>query len=292
LDLDQSCLQRWKLDNTTFPTYQYRLSAGLISRTAKEWRYANPGERERLLCYRTDFTYPCWYAKDIKANLKGHESARLNLLGGAQHAGVLAFFVGNLLVHQRLLKEPPSPSIIAVPPRSTKEAQRGAHLHRHEAPAGVRRGERWRARTAEESLVVELMRRQTYRGSGDVRSAGILGPPMRWPRNELKADWWDWKPIFSHRWEMAEHINTLELRSALGSIRWRVKVAGNIGTRALHLLDSQVVLGAITHGRSGSEQLWPVLERLNATLLGGSISLVFGYVRSEHNPADEPSRIA
>jgi len=36
LDLDQSCLQRWKLDNRQFPAYQYRLSAGLISRTAKE----------------------------------------------------------------------------------------------------------------------------------------------------------------------------------------------------------------------------------------------------------------
>ena len=98
--------------------------------------------------------------------------------------------------------------------------------------------------------------------------------------------------IFGHRWEMAEHINTLELRSALGTIRWRVKVAGNIGTRALHLLDSQVVLGAVSHGRTSSERLWPVLERLNATLLGGSISLVLGYVRSEHNPSDEPSRVA
>ena len=69
-------------------------------------------------------------------------------------------------------------------------------------------------------------------------------------------------------------------------------MAGNVGTRALHLLDSQVVLGAVTHGRTRSERLWLVLERLNATLLGGSISLVLGYVRSEHNPSDEPSRVA
>ena len=33
-----------------------------------------------------------------------------------------------------------------------------------------------------------------------------------------------------------------------------------------------------------------LLERLNATHRGGNISLVLGYVPSEHNPADEPSR--
>ena len=36
LDIDQSSLGRWKLDGRKFPAYQYRLSAGLISREARE----------------------------------------------------------------------------------------------------------------------------------------------------------------------------------------------------------------------------------------------------------------
>ena len=62
------------------------------------------------------------------------------------------------------------------------------------------------------------------------------------------------------------------------------------GVRFIHFCDSQVCIAAACKGRSASKKLQRHLMRLNALLLSTSSHPFWVYVRSELNPADEPSR--
>ena len=67
-------------------------------------------------------------------------------------------------------------------------------------------------------------------------------------------------------------------------------MADNAGTKGLHLMDSQFYLGAIAHGRSPSGALAPVLEKIGALALGGSVVQLIDYTTTNQNPADRGSR--
>ena len=55
-------------------------------------------------------------------------------------------------------------------------------------------------------------------------------------------------------------------------------------------MNSLVVLGNAAEGRSCSRLLNSILRRLNAHVLASVFYVFFGYVASNANPADEPSR--
>jgi hypothetical protein len=128
-----------------------------------------------------------------------------------------------------------------------------------------------------------------YKGS-DVRLAtGILTRPGLWPRRTIAAARWKWKISFSY--EASEpHINIGELKAVLASLRWRTRSSACIGTRCLHITDSQVALGILVKGRSSSIILRNVVHRLNALVLASSLNVAYAYVRTDLNPADKPSR--
>ena len=63
-----------------------------------------------------------------------------------------------------------------------------------------------------------------------------------------------------------------------------------MSSRFLHLVDSQVVLGAVTKGRSSSRHLGRVVDRLNALILAANARKLLAFVWSVWNPADDPSR--
>ena len=54
--------------------------------------------------------------------------------------------------------------------------------------------------------------------------------------------------------------------------------------RLAHTSDSFVVLGAVSKGR------WELVARLNSLMLAASFTGIWAYVRTDRNPADEPSR--
>ena len=87
-----------------------------------------------------------------------------------------------------------------------------------------------------------------------------------------------------------EHINALEMRSDLLAVRWKLRVAGNVGTRTIHLMDSQVSLGALAHGRSASGALAPIIEKIGALSIAGSMVQHCAYTHTNENPADAGSR--
>ena len=95
-----------------------------------------------------------------------------------------------------------------------------------------------------------------------------------------------WKP------GLDSHINLYELLALFHSIKWRLRNSSSIGSRSLHLVDSQVVASIVAKGRTSSRKLRGTLRRLNSWLLAGSLLAAFGYLHSEDNPADVPSRWA
>ena len=131
-----------------------------------------------------------------------------------------------------------------------------------------------------------------FRGS-DVRLS--LDAPMKpggWPRAETPANFWKWRTAFAMKWraEDKEHINILELRAALASLRWRTRQRRFLRRRLIHLLDSAVVICVLTKRRSANPILRFLVRRCNALELASGSHCMYAFTRSTHNPADKPSR--
>ena len=110
-------------------------------------------------------------------------------------------------------------------------------------------------------------------------------------RPSVPSRLWRWSIVTGWRWTGArEHINALELRAILTSLRWQVEHKGHLGTRLIHLTDSLVCLHCLTRGRSSSRKLRRTVSRINALILASNLQPVWAYIHTDSNPADKPSR--
>ena len=98
-----------------------------------------------------------------------------------------------------------------------------------------------------------------------------------------------WTELFAYRFRANDHINVLEL-VALVSLLRRLSNQGVRRQRILCCVDSRVVLGAATKGRSSSRKLNHVLRKLAYECLASSLTVDLLWVPSWANPADAPSR--
>ncbi len=130
------------------------------------------------------------------------------------------------------------------------------------------------------------------RGGCDVRLATQV--PYRakaWPRSSIDPHVWSWREILSTRWPTSDgHINHREVQASVVALRWRLRAAPNASKRFIHLTDSQVGASVLTKGRSSAGALRTQVRRWNALVLAGNVYPLLGYVASEDNPADRPSR--
>ena len=85
-------------------------------------------------------------------------------------------------------------------------------------------------------------------------------------------------------------IDVLELEAMFLHAKRRMRELKGVGTRFLHLTDSQVVAGVVAKGRSSSRSLNGIVRRMGALLLGSHSYCVVGWVKTKENPADLPSR--
>ncbi|CAK0893795.1 unnamed protein product, partial [Prorocentrum cordatum] len=140
----------------------------------------------------------------------------------------------------------------------------------------------WSIRGSVDEYIVEsILRRVDHRGS-DVRlDLGVLYRPCAWPRMSIDPSRWTWRSVISRRWRDREHINVLELRAALLTVRWRSRSTSFRSSRFVHLMDSQVALAVATKGRSSACILNRVLVKLTALLLALDVYPVYGYVATE-----------
>ena len=141
-------------------------------------------------------------------------------------------------------------------------------------------------------LVQHTARAATHRG-GEIRvSTGTLFAPPSMAWITFNPLLWRWKVLQSYPWreQSAPHITYLELLAVLNLLRRLGKEPGRQYTRALHLIDSQAGLGGLCKGRSSSQALNPLLRRIAAVLLACRLHMLWGWVRTQDNPADGPSR--
>ena len=100
-----------------------------------------------------------------------------------------------------------------------------------------------------------------------------------------------WSVIISKAWIHNEHINLLELRAVLLALHWVLSYPSSIGSRVYCLVDSTVTFFSLWKGRSSKPKLLLLIRKINALLLASGIGLLCGWVPSECNPADGPSRL-
>ena len=89
-----------------------------------------------------------------------------------------------------------------------------------------------------------------------------------------------------------ESINVLEARAILAALKWRANggALNMVGSRFVHLIDSQVCMGALNKFRSNSDRLNTIISRIAALTLATSSKVIYGYISTDQNPADNPSR--
>ena len=146
--------------------------------------------------------------------------------------------------------------------------------------------------TLETPLLLKLLGLVSMKGE-DLMVTAVSEPQVKFHRlrSSVPAKLWRWKEVTGWRWRHSgEHINVLELRAILTTLRWLVVRRRGYSKRFLHLTDSLVCLHSLSRGRSSSRKLRHVLIRVNSLILAADLHPIWGYVHTAQNPADRPSR--
>ena len=147
-----------------------------------------------------------------------------------------------------------------------------------------------RAKKMSSKLVAAFVRRQEFRGSDIRLDTGSLYRPDAFPRGSIDVNRWLWHVAEAYEFRIPEHINVLELKALVRTFEWRARATSFNSCRALHLTDSQVALATSVKGRSSSRSLNRLLRKFAALQVAAGLYPLLGWVESEDNPADEPSR--
>ena len=274
--------QRWKEDLHRFPPYQYR-DNNCLSNSRGVYRPPNIAEREAILGFPIGYTKQC-----MKKSLHGtvsHSDCRLSLLGNSWSVPVVTWLLGSLF-HRLGLCESMSIQRIVTELAPGHSTQLQGMLVRPPLHGGTSTFD------CSELLVRKLIGLVSQKGE-DILLQHQTDIPVKYHRlrMSLPAKLWRWKTVSGWVWQdSSEHINVLELRAALTSIKWRIERLQQIDTRCVHLVDSLVVLHSLTRGRSSSRKMRRTLMRLNSYLLASGLQPVWAYVDTHQNPADRPSR--
>ena len=277
-------LERWRQDAYRFPPYQYAQRNCLINRK-NECRLPDAEEREYMLGFPVGYTRSCLPKNKRKEVL--FNDTRLTLLGNSWSVPVVAWFLGQLLAPLGFIHAH-SPQYIMDKLNPTNLRLLQAKLFRlplnplQQVPASHDQG------TLADSLCSLI----------SIKGEDIL---LTTPSNQLvkyhrlratvPSRLWRWKVLSGWRWTgVKEHINSLELRAILTSVKWRVCHQRLVRKRFIHLTDSLVCLHCLSRGRSSSRKLRRTMCRINALLLASSCHSLWGYVNTDQNPADKPSR--
>lgn len=86
------------------------------------------------------------------------------------------------------------------------------------------------------------------------------------------------------------HINSLEMRMILQTIKWRARSGEAFNTHWLHLGDSMVCNYILSKGRTSSALLQPLTREIAAHLLALNSHQLQGHVDSIETPTDAASR--
>ena len=262
-------LKRWVNDCHRFPPYQYTTNNGLINKS-ELIRTPDIEEREYMMGFPIHYTAWCM----PKSQRKSMEclDARLTLLGNTWCVPVVAWFLNCLL----------SP-IGLTSALSCQELM--DRLRPQGQPTLQGRLLRMPLRTLRRPALedqAELARRLGSLVSVKGEDLLLNAPSSSVPRfhrlrGSVPARFWHWKVVSGWKWShAAEHINVLEMRALLTSLRWRLEHCGLFQCRFVHLTDSLVCLHSLSRGRTSSRKLRRTVSRVNALVLLSGCHPVWG----------------
>ena len=271
---DEDTVRRWEMDSHRFPPYQYLPRHCLINR-ANVLRLPNIAEREYMMGLPVGYTQMCMPKGQRKST--EYYDKRLTLVGNGWSIPVVAWLIGQL-VGPRGLGPQLTPSQVL----DRLDLEGNPYIQ---------------SRLMRPPLTPDQRPTGTP-GSALVEQLGRLGSPEEIQghqrlRHTVNPKMWKWKVISGWKWTgRGEHINSLELRACLACLRWRMEHLQEHDCRILHLTDSLVCLHSMTRGRTSSRRLRRTLCRINSLLLAHNVVGLWGYVSTDLNPADRPSRWA
>eukprot|EP00435_Cladocopium_sp_Y103_P073592 s436_g44.t1 len=279
---DAAALHRWHSDSHRYPPYQYKAENCLHHRS-KEVRVASIAEREVILGFPLNYTEQCMAKQQWGTTV--WEDMRKTLLENTWSVPVVVLLLKQLV--ERLGLTPPT-SVQSLVTRCAPG--HGGHLQtvlqrppiRREA-VGV---------FPDQGLARRLTTLVSIKGE-DLMIQGATEPLVKHQRlrQTVPSRLWKWQEIAGWQWQVpGDHINLLELRAALTSVKWMLQKRKSWNCKVIHLVDSLVVLHSLSRGRSSSRKLKRTLMRINALLLASNLHPVWTYVHTSQNPADRPSR--
>ena len=270
--------KRWEADNYRFQVYQYETSH-LVTKPDGTLRLPSVAERERLMGFPTGYVS---LGLPTKLTLDEAFNTGACMLGNSFNVYCITFLLDELLAQFSDEHQP---------------RQLDRILARGEtAPAGWCAHPQFSSASQpndQSRMLIQEFLRQGDKGGTDVKlDVGIPFRIKAWPRAGIRSRLFHWKIVNGYAWKHRSHINVLELQAVVHSMQWRLRKLDGFRSRVLHLVDNQVVASVITKGRSSSFRLKRSLQKLSALVLAGEIRLAIGYVATDDNPSDIPSRWA
>ena len=284
---DPETIKRWEADLFRYPPYQY-LPANCLVNKRGDLRLPNIEEKEFMMGLPIGYTSPCLPKSQRKS--AAHQDLRHTLVGNAWCVPVVSWLVGQLLgplglgdnlTPQGIVDRLDPSKTLDVRSRLTRRMLRAVVGTTCELPAP--------------GQLENLLSRLVSAKGEDILISSSTDQVNAYQRlrQTVPARLWKWKVISGWKWRRGkEHINCLEMRALEATLRWRIERLGDHRCKIVHLTDSLVCLHTVSRGRSSSKKLRRCVCRLNALLLASGVAPVWGYVHTDQNPADKPSRWA
>eukprot|EP00435_Cladocopium_sp_Y103_P050459 s406_g15.t1 len=276
-------LQRWADDLHRFPPYQYR-DGHCVRNRQGTLRVPDAPEREAMMGFPVGYTVPCVSKQERKG--QHYQDVRLTLLGNSWSVPVVTVLISHLF--KRLGMIPPLTSqdvLDALAPGTACTVQ--GRLARLPLNSSSDTGEDHSA-----ILAKKLGNLISIKGEDILLTTATTQVVKHHRlRATVPSRLWRWSIVSGWKWTLGkEHINALEMRAILTSLRWRIEHKGHLNTRLVHLTDSLVSLHCLSRGRSSSRKLRRTVCRVNALVLASNVQPIWAYIHTDQNPADKPSR--
>ena len=271
-------IQRWETDNYRFQVYQYETKY-MVVKPDGNLRLPSLTERERLMGFATGYV-----SSGLSTKLTVNEAFNLGscMLGNSFNVYCITFLLDELLRNFSATHTPRQLDRMLV--------------RNEEAPQGWCEHPKFCASSkpdAHSRMLIQEFLRQGDKGGTDVKlDVGIPFRVKAWPRAGIRSRLFHWRIVNGYAWKHRSHINVLELQAVVHAMQWRLRRLSAFRSRVLHLVDNQVVAAVITKGRSSSFRLKRALQKLSSLVLAGELRLAIGYVATDDNPSDLPSRWA
>ena len=279
----QEEIRRWELDSYRYPPYQYA-RRNLLGGRSGEVRLPSIEEKEFIMGFPVGYTMNC-VNKQSRGTTK-HSDARHTLIGNSWSVQVVSWLLAQLFGTLGLCPKYTPQELVNL---MTPDGQVFLQSRLWRRPLQPLRGN---APDCGPLLVQKLSNMISVKGEDIMLSAPPASSASTRGCEHLchpgcgSGAWYPGGHGQAQR-SISIHWNfMLSLPPSSGRLQHR----GQVGHRFIHLVDSLVVLHALSRGRSSSRKLRSSLAKINALLLCSSSQALWGYVHTDQNPADKPSR--